>query len=386
MQKFHIPVVIIGGGISGCWLFRRLRDEGIGAILIEKTALGTGQTIASQGMVHGGQRYTLQGKETEAFKNISLMPQIWDDCLNGTGKIDLTSASKLSENQYMWSPGGIGSKMTAFFASKSMQAHVESVKKDAYPEALQEPSFKGNVYRMDECVLNIDSVLSALVDPYKEHVYQGEISAYNAEGEGLKSVVIDDVEISADRFIFTAGQGNEELAEALNIQPEITQRRPLRQVMVKGDLPKIYGHCIAVDNQPRMTITTHVSKDGENVWYIGGKPSEKGASSSEDEALAYAKSELTEIFPWINWDEKDWATLYVNRAEPRHEKGLRHTSPVVSEYGNTLIAWPTKLTFAPGLAEMIVEKVNVAGEVTDLPLPQAPIANYPWDEVQWRKF
>ncbi|HCC44093.1 MAG TPA: FAD-binding oxidoreductase, partial [Gammaproteobacteria bacterium] len=55
MQK--IDIAILGGGIAGLWLLNLLVSRGYSVVLLEKEALGAGQTIASQGMIHGGVKY-----------------------------------------------------------------------------------------------------------------------------------------------------------------------------------------------------------------------------------------------------------------------------------------------------------------------------------------
>ena len=391
MEKAHSNIVVVGGGIAGLWLYRRLRDEGKQAVLIEKDALGKGQTISSQAMVHGGQRYALQGHDTKHARNIANMPGIWEDCLEGTGEIDLSKAEKASETQVMWSPGTLASKVTAFFASKTMRARVNAIKPNLYPAALQSDAFKGNVYQMDECVLEMHSVLKALVGAYTDGVYQGTITKFNREEDGFSSVVVEqdgkEIELSADHFVFTAAQGNELALEALGIKPEDeSQRRPLHQIMVKGDLPEIQGHCLAADYEPRMTITTHHTKEGETVWYLGGRVSTRTTELSAAENIAQAKAELEDVFPWIDWQSKQWSTLLIDRAEPKYVMGLGD-GPVVKTYGNVKICWPTKLTFAPGLSEVVMEELAEEmkeGVVVNLPLPHPDIATYPWDETQWQ--
>ena len=54
-------IVVFGGGIAGLWLLNRLRDEGNDAILLEADGLGAAQTLASQGIIHGGLKYALGG-------------------------------------------------------------------------------------------------------------------------------------------------------------------------------------------------------------------------------------------------------------------------------------------------------------------------------------
>ena len=60
-------VTIIGGGIAGLWLFRRLNNMGYTRLcLLENETLGGGQTIKSQGIIHGGIKYALSGNLTKA--------------------------------------------------------------------------------------------------------------------------------------------------------------------------------------------------------------------------------------------------------------------------------------------------------------------------------
>ena len=52
--SYSTDIIIFGGGIAGLWLLNRLHNEGYQAILLETEALGGSQTIASQGIIHGG--------------------------------------------------------------------------------------------------------------------------------------------------------------------------------------------------------------------------------------------------------------------------------------------------------------------------------------------
>jgi len=72
----RVDVAIIGGGIAGLWLLDRLRKKGYGALLIESERLGTGQTICSQGIIHGGAKYSLRGSVGESAKMVATMPAL----------------------------------------------------------------------------------------------------------------------------------------------------------------------------------------------------------------------------------------------------------------------------------------------------------------------
>ena len=107
MSSYHSDLIIFGGGIAGLWTYNVLKDAGYSVILLEKDKLGGTQSMASQGMIHGGQRYALQGKANSHSESISEMPKIWEDCLKGKTSPDLSSAQILSQKQYLWSPGGL---------------------------------------------------------------------------------------------------------------------------------------------------------------------------------------------------------------------------------------------------------------------------------------
>src|SRR5579863_6345558 len=113
-KTVETDIVIIGGGIAGLWLLNRLRQLGYSVILLEAKALGAGQTNKSQGIIHGGIKYALQGMVTHASEAIADMPKVWDDCLHGRGIIDLSQVPILSKHQYLWSTGSLASKIASF--------------------------------------------------------------------------------------------------------------------------------------------------------------------------------------------------------------------------------------------------------------------------------
>src|SRR3989338_3237970 len=113
-RSFSTDIVIIGGGIAGLWLLNRLRQQGFDAIVLEKSALGSGQTIASQGIIHGGLKYALSGVLSPASSAIAAMPEHWRRCLRGEGDVDLRGCRVLGPHYFMWSGGGYRSRLKTF--------------------------------------------------------------------------------------------------------------------------------------------------------------------------------------------------------------------------------------------------------------------------------
>ena len=142
-QALSTDVLIIGGGVAGLWLNARLRRQGFATVLVENARLGGGQSVKSQGIIHGGAKYALHGALTGASEAIADMPRRWREALAGSGELDLTGVRLLSDAHYLWSPGSLAGNITSFFASKAVRGRVDQVKGEQLPPALQHPKFKG---------------------------------------------------------------------------------------------------------------------------------------------------------------------------------------------------------------------------------------------------
>ena len=359
-----VDIAIIGGGIAGLWLLNRLCNDGYNAILFEQGDLGGEQTIASQGMIHGGIKYALGGALTGASEAIADMPDHWRRCLAGTGDVDLRQAKVLSEHFYMWSTQSITSKVTSFFASKVTRGRVDNVSKTERPAVFQDNAFKGNLYKLVDLVLDVPSVVNALVDNCRGRIFSidWQRSEFSQKADGsVDTLVASDGEnsviLTANQFVFTAGEGNEKLCSMLSIKKPAMQRRPLKQVLVKHHYSHaLYAHCMGSNPSPRLTISSHATEDGKNVWYLGGDLATNGVALSDEALIEQAKAELKDLFPWLDFSESEWAVLYVDRAEPK-QKGLikpdKAFAETAKDCGNVIVSWPTKLTLAPNMADEI---------------------------------
>ena len=91
MFPITLDVLIVGGGIAGLWLLDECRRSGYDVLLLESKALGSGQTIASQGILHGGLKYSLARASNGFINNIKKMPPIWQACLSGLREPNISS-------------------------------------------------------------------------------------------------------------------------------------------------------------------------------------------------------------------------------------------------------------------------------------------------------
>lgn len=377
--SFDADIVIFGGGIGGLWLLDRLRARGYGAVLLENGELGGGQSVNSQGMIHGGIKYALGGALTGASEAIADMPEHWRACLRGVGDVDLRAADILSEHFYLWSTESLASRLTAFFGSRMTRGRVENVPAAERHPIFRDPAFRGSLYKLVDMVLDVPSVVRALADNCRGHIFRSDRGVqFERDPNGdIVALTIDSggeaVTIRPQSVVFSAGEGNEALLAQLGCRSPAMQRRPLHQALVQHDYPHpLYAHCTGANPSPRLTISSHRGGDGRWVWYLGGDLATSGVELGEAELINRGKRELRELLPWVDFGRTAWATVRIDRAEPK-QKGLvkpdQAFAAVADGCANLIVAWPTKLTLAPNMADAV--EAILTSEPLNPPLPAA---------------
>jgi hypothetical protein len=283
------------------------------------------------------------------------------------------------------------------------------------------------VYRVDEPVLEVRSVLGALLAAAGGETWTLRCGV---EGEGAGPVVrsrgisidrvsgcfggdddraaLGDIEVRASRYVLTAGAGNDTILRRCGVSVDHAnrwdarmQRRPLHMVLVREmqastprEIPDLFGHCVGLSDKPRVTITSARDRAGRKVWYIGGQIAEEGVSRGHQEQIDAVKREIKDTLHWLPWERGglEWAGVRIDRAEGLTEDGSRPDEPVVVKVENMLVAWPTKLAFAPATAEWIKKLLqddgvtpgsaaapeDAAAALAGLPRPE--MGSPPWDD------
>jgi glycerol-3-phosphate dehydrogenase len=378
-HEVKVDISIIGGGIAGLWLLNRLQQAGYSAVLFEQSHLGSDQTIASQGMIHGGLKYALSGMINGSSEAVAEMPALWQRCIDGQGEVDLSNTKLLSKEFNMWSTGSAGSKLSSFFATKAMRGRINKLKRPDYPAVFDTKAFNGNVYRLVDIVLDVPSLLDNLKSNCPGRIFSidWQQAQFQQQQDGSVSALEikqgdDIIAVAAQHHVFTAGKGNGELMAMLNIQQPKMQIRPLQQVMVKhhNDF-ELYAHCVdfSLSTSPRLTVSSHRSDDGSLTWYLGGDLATNGLNDSPEQLINRAKKELDTLFPWLDFSDAQWSTISVDRAEPKQssltkpDQAFAQTSDTAD---NVTVAWPTKLTLAPNLADKVMAILQQA-EIKPVP-------------------
>ncbi len=392
MQELSVDIAIFGGGIAGLWALARLRQAGYQALLFERDGIGGVQTLASQGIIHGGSKYALAGKLTEASQAIADMPGIWRDCLSGTGQLDLSGVRILSPHQYLWSTGSISSGLAGFFAGKLMRSRVQPVAATELPPPFDDAEFSGSLYQLQEPVLDVMSLVRVLYSRLADYCWQLPTDQLQVDARQPNGFSIgDQLRVSSQAILFAAGAGNQQLLDSWGQRQPAMQQRPLHMLMLKGDLPRVYAHCLGASTNPRMTITSYPLADGSLVWYLGGQIAEQGVQRDASAQIDAGKAELKELLPWLNTSSMQWSACRVNRAEPAMASGKRPDDCYLQHDKNLFTAWPTKLAFAPRLADKLLEALQKQGvnptsnkQLAGLQWLSTPaLSTPPWEQAAW---
>jgi glycine/D-amino acid oxidase-like deaminating enzyme len=362
-QRYAIDIAILGGGIAGLWSLAVLLREGYNAVLFEPAALGSGQTIASQGMIHGGLKYALAGELNTASEALVDMPARWRACIDGSGELDLRGVPVLSESLLLWSDGGMRGRLTALLASKALRGRVEQLPRGQVPAVFAHPQQRGAVYRMPEPVLDVPALVERLAEIGRGRIFAAAPTLMVEPGGVV--LQLPGCTLSPQRLLLSAGAGNEGLLQRIGAVAPRMQRRPLQQVLVEHDYPEmLFGHCLGRGASPRLTVSSHRSASGRVVWYLGGDLATGAAGETAEALIGRARSELAALLPWVDLGAADWSTIALDRAEPLQTRGRKPDGAFLEAadgVAGVLVAWPVKLTLAPDLGNKLLMQLHRTG-------------------------
>ncbi len=382
----RLDSVIFGGGAAGLWLLDRLSRDGHHVVLLEAGALGAGQTVSSQGIIHGGLKYTLSGLLTRSAISIREMPALWRDALLGRTTPNLTRTRLRSDCCYLWQTDSLSSRVGMLGARIGLQVRSEAIEAEERPAALAQVF--GTVAKLPEQVICPASFLADLADQYRDRILKIDVETglkfrLGSPGE-VESLLLTSpadgqtLELRPSQVIFTAGAGNAKLRKMVGLSADVMQRRPLHMVLARGNLPEVHGHCVD-GARTRVTITSDIDYDGRTVYQIGGQIAEEGPGLEPLQLAERARAELSQVLPSLDLSQVEWSTYRVDRAEGATANGSRPDSIQVLCAGNVTTGWPTKLVLSPILAQEIASRAS-SPYITS-PFDASPLAHWPRPEV-----
>jgi glycine/D-amino acid oxidase-like deaminating enzyme len=375
----ELDALIVGGGVAGLMTLDAIHRRGGRAWLIERDALGRGQTVWSQGIIHGGLKYALGGSTGAAARAVSDMPARWRAMLDGDREPNLSAVQMRADRCAVWAAAGARSMAGLLGAKLALRTRPRRWPDDARPQPLQ--GIPGMVLSVAEPVLEPTSLLQTLAHHHAGRLLRGEVAGIDASPDGAAVTLQGGLVIRAAYAVLLAGEGNGQLRQLAGLSEAAMQTRPLRMVLARGPLPILNGHCIR-GTSPWLTITTAAGDGGERVWQIGGEVAEWGAGETAAATIRRAISDVRDALPSTDLAGTSWSTYEAPRAERAASDGGRPDQPGLIQDGRVLTGWPTKLALAPILADSIAALIPSGGEAppVDEQLPSPVPAPPPWME------
>jgi len=394
----QLDVLIFGGGSAGLWLLDQLARRGDRVLLLEAGRLGQGQTVASQGIIHGGLKYTLQGLLTPAAREIRDMPEIWRQALVGQRAPDLRHTRLRANVCHLWRSESLRSRLGMLGAKVGLHVAPQELASGERPAPLA--GCPGPIARLDEQVIDPASFIADLARQHRERIlqidFQDGFDCVISEPGIVERVVLlhpqtrRPLEFCPRHVVLTAGAGNAELRRRFGLLADEMQRRPLHMVLVRGDLPVLNGHCVD-GARTRVTITSDRDSSNRTVWQVGGQLAEEGVALDEIGLIRRASRELADVLPGVDLSRQEWATYRIDRAERATPRGGRPDTATVMSERQIITAWPTKLALAPQLARMVTAHLpappGLASDLDELRhWPRPEVAQPPWELARtWHK-
>ena len=94
---------------------------------------------------------------------------------------------------------------------------------------------------------------------------------------------------------------------------------------------------------------------------------------TDENQIAKASALLDKLFGWIDLSDARWACLRINRAEGREEGRHRPDQAFLKSEAEFLIAWPTKFTLSPALADAVAQELvnqHIQPSLSSEPIPE----------------
>ena len=124
--QIDLDVLVIGGGVAGLWTLDTLLAEGHHAGLVEAVALGAGQTICAQGILHGGVKYSLSGLLDPGSRQVAGMPARWLQSIDGAERPRLENVSVRTRACHLWRTDSMKSILSMAGAARPAGPPVEA--------------------------------------------------------------------------------------------------------------------------------------------------------------------------------------------------------------------------------------------------------------------
>lgn len=396
-----VDVLVVGGGIQGLLVLRRLVSAGYSTVLVESGPLAGRQTGHSHAAIHRG--YLSQDRELAA--RMRRTTPFWDRFVRDHGVqveapttvIGFGSSTTREEWTAAWRAPGLALRFQSSAAPREFGS-----------------SAAVSFVRAPEYALNSRSLVRALALRLDRHIGQvAPVGTFQlaATGPRVQRVILTapnrrELAVEPRFVVFAAGEGNAQLVGALDaarqtagqVQPardKIQRVKDGYMLVVRGRADRLPPMAAFFPDHNRMVWASRRT-GAEVAWLVDGSGPDERA-----EWIQEMVEHLRQVAPRAvgNPAALRWGVYDAPKAEPAGHPGAGRQERVDSfGYANLAVAWPVKLTLAPFAGDAVVAAVRRAiPNPRRRALPAAwlafrrpvPIASERWEQTPlqpWSEF
>jgi glycine/D-amino acid oxidase-like deaminating enzyme len=387
IPQLRLDTLVIGGGMTGLWALDHLLRSGHRTALLESHALGSGETIASQGVIRSGFSGSShrRGRKDEHRRR-------WREALAGEKPPALTRTRLRSDYCHLFWPSPRRGLKGVSWRRGRHDRNGSIIPVDERPAILQ--SCPGRVIRIDEQVIEPTTLVQDLADrnrPALLKIDAGSGLEFDpSPGTGFGVVRLlnpqtgEPLDIACTHLVLAAGCGNDSLRNHLGLGAAQTIGRRDRLYMARGSLTSLNGHAMQPGRET-MTITSTWDCGDQVIWQIGG-PGIRAFRHLDRPAAHHAVAQrLGTILPGVDLSSMVVRSYDVDRVRRRSWRRLP-PSGFLQRSGSVTTIWTPPLALLPAVVDHLVDSLEPPSPGSDEPLPMWPrpdISLPPWESMPW---
>ena len=372
-----VDVLVVGGGIQGLLVLRRLLAAGYAAVLVDRGPLGGQQTCHSHVYIHQGHVYN-NARFVERLRRVA---PFWDELVR-------TSGLHLEAQGSVYGFASAASRDRWTTRWRAPEIGLQYAASDV-PGALA-GSATVTCVTTPEYGLNGHDLVRKLAAPLAPHI--GQVRAVRgfevaSAGLSVRRVVVEThtgavLTIEPRLVVLCAGMGNAALLREVDARRTPPPRRVDvqevhhgRMLVVRGrTLPRLAG--FFPDHHGLLVVSRAAGDD--TVWLVDYTADKARA----DRATQWTRGVIEQLQRLVPRSLADptmlrWGTYAAAKTEPSTRQFPERRDRVEAfGYENLLVSWPVKLTLAPLCADEILAAARHI-------LPPPPSASLP---AAWRDF
>lgn len=347
-------VVVIGAGIGGALIAKKLVDEGLEVTLVDKEGFGAAQSNHSHGYIHSG--YIYRDASRSLIEPLVEASRRWRDLVQALGVEPLRSTSFVAFTSEL-------NARAAASAWEQAGLPVRQVAHNAIPAGVREPEIEA-LFQTPEPTFDLTEIFEAM-RRRMSGVKLLTAKAIRLDGSGqIEQAVVNvgprSFALQARYYVLAAGTDNARLIEGVTRFRGRAAIRTSFMLVLRGPALADLSLVMPENEAHGLFVVSRPTAQG-NVWLVSNFLSFAGMPDRADTQNMWLGGIIQKMTRFTNVTQSsdtEWGIYLAPKAELRRDP-RRLGSYAIEGYDlpNAIVTAPTKLTLAPLLADEAAERI-----------------------------